>query len=110
MSVIEERRARFCAASADEGRRAPAARRLLLPAVLGVHFCWVADYGGWWNEPDFHETDTAFLLARLEELWRRVPRFKPLSVGIVLLDLVPPSGSSRTCSPPTMTGVRTCRR
>jgi hypothetical protein len=29
------------------------------------------------------------LLARLEELWQRVPRYKPLSVGVVLLDLVP---------------------
>ena len=39
---------------------------------------------------DFHETrDTGFLLARLEELWKRVPRYKPLSVGVVLLDLVP---------------------
>src|SRR5271155_619310 len=40
--------------------------------------------------PIFHETrDTGFLLARLDELWRRVPRYKPLSVGVVLLDLVP---------------------
>jgi hypothetical protein len=30
-----------------------------------------------------------FLLARLEQLWPRVPRTKPLSVGVVLLDLVP---------------------
>jgi DNA polymerase-4 len=57
---------------------------------LGVHLSWVGDLGGWWNETDFHETrDTGFLLARLEELWRRVPRYKPLSVGVVLLDLVP---------------------
>ena len=28
-------------------------------------------------------------VARLEELWQRVPRTKPLSVGVVLLDLVP---------------------
>jgi len=28
-------------------------------------------------------------LPRLEDLWRRVPRYKPLSVGVVLLDLVP---------------------
>jgi hypothetical protein len=41
------------------------------------------------DETDFHETrDTAFLLTRLEELWKRVPRYKPLSVGVVLLDLV----------------------
>jgi hypothetical protein len=33
--------------------------------------------------------DTGFLLARLEEIWQRVPRYKPLSVGVVLLDLVP---------------------
>jgi hypothetical protein len=48
------------------------------------------DLGGWWEETDFHETrDTGFLLARLEELWRQVPRYEPLSVGVVLLDLVP---------------------
>ena len=57
---------------------------------LGVHLSWVGDLGGWWEETDFHETrDTGFLLARLEELWQRVPRYKPLSVGVVLLDLVP---------------------
>jgi DNA polymerase-4 len=57
---------------------------------LGVHLSWVADLGGWWDETDFHETrDTGFLLARLEEIWKRVPRTKPLSVGVVLLDLVP---------------------
>jgi DNA polymerase IV len=57
---------------------------------LGVHLSWIGDLGGWWDETDFHETrDTGFLLARLEELWRRVPRTKPLSVGVVLLDLVP---------------------
>jgi hypothetical protein len=33
--------------------------------------------------------DTGFLLARLEEIWQRVPRYNPLSVGVVLLDLVP---------------------
>jgi DNA polymerase-4 len=57
---------------------------------LGAHLSWVGDLGGWWDETDFHETrDTGFLLARLEELWTRVPRYKPLSVGVVLLDLVP---------------------
>jgi DNA polymerase IV len=57
---------------------------------LGVHLSWVGDLGGWWDETDFHETrDTAFLLARLEEIWPRVPRYKPLFVGVVLLDLVP---------------------
>ena len=46
--------------------------------------------GGWWEETDFHETqDTGFLLARLEQALARVPRYKPLSVGVVLLDLVP---------------------
>ena len=29
------------------------------------------------------------MLARLDELWPRAPRYKPLSVGVVLLDLVP---------------------
>jgi hypothetical protein len=57
---------------------------------LGVHLSWLGDLGGWWEETDFHETrDTGFLLAHLEELWQRVPRYKPLSVGVVLLDLVP---------------------
>jgi DNA polymerase-4 len=57
---------------------------------LGAHLSWTGDLGGWWDETDFHETrDTGFLLARLDELWRRVPRYKPLSVGVVLLDLVP---------------------
>ena len=57
---------------------------------LGVHLSWVGDLGGWWDETDFFETrDTGFLLARLEEVWQRVPRYKPLSVGVVLLDLVP---------------------
>jgi DNA polymerase-4 len=57
---------------------------------LGLHLSWVGDLGGWWDETDFHETrDTGFLLARLEEIWQRVPRITPLSVGVVLLDLVP---------------------
>jgi DNA polymerase-4 len=57
---------------------------------LGLHISWVGDLGGWWDETDFHETrDTGFLLARLDELWPRAPRYKPLSVGVVLLDLVP---------------------
>jgi DNA polymerase-4 len=57
---------------------------------LGLHISWVADLGGWWDETDFHETrDTGYLLARLDELWPRAPRYKPLSVGVVLLDLVP---------------------
>jgi DNA polymerase IV len=57
---------------------------------LGVHLSWIGDPGGFWDETDFHETwDTGFLLARLDHLWRRVPRYKPLSVGVVLLDLVP---------------------
>jgi len=33
--------------------------------------------------------ETGSLLTRLEQLWLRVPGYKPLSVGIVLLDLVP---------------------
>jgi DNA polymerase IV len=57
---------------------------------LGAHLSWTGDLGGWWDETDFQETrDTGFLLARLDELWKRVPRYKPLSVGVVLLDLVP---------------------
>lgn len=59
---------------------------------LGLHLSWVGDLGGWWDEIGFLETDdTGFLLARLEHLWPRVPRYKPLSVGVVLLGLVPAS-------------------
>jgi hypothetical protein len=55
-----------------------------------LHLWWIGDLGGWRDEVRFHETgDTGFLLGRLEELWASVPRFKPLSVGVVLLDLVP---------------------
>ena len=44
---------------------------------LGLHLSWVGDLGGWWDETDFHETrDTGFLLARLEEMWQRVPRYQ----------------------------------
>ena len=57
---------------------------------LGLHLSWVGDLGGWWDEISFNETrDTGFLLACLDQLWPRVPRYKPLSVGVVLLDLVP---------------------
>ena len=57
---------------------------------LGLHLSWIGDLGGFWDEIDFHEThDTGFLLARLDQLWPRVPRYKPLSIGVVLLDLVP---------------------
>ena len=57
---------------------------------LGLHLSWLADLGSWWNEINFTETrDTGFLLRRLDRLWSEVPAFKPLSVGVVLLDLVP---------------------
>jgi hypothetical protein len=42
--------------------------------------------GGYWDEISSQETrETGFLLARLDQLWLRVPGYKPLSVGIVLL-------------------------
>ena len=57
---------------------------------LGLHLSWLSDLGSWWNETTFGETrDTAFLLARLDQLWATVTPYKPLSVGVVLLDLVP---------------------
>ncbi len=57
---------------------------------LGLHLSWVGDLGGFWDETSFNETrDTGLLLAGLERLWTGVPRYKPLSVGVVLLDLVP---------------------
>jgi DNA polymerase-4 len=59
---------------------------------LALHLSWVADLGGWWDEVSFNETrETGFLLRCLEQLWLRVPPCKPLSVGVVLLDLVPGS-------------------
>jgi DNA polymerase-4 len=59
---------------------------------VGLHLSWVGDLGGWWDETSFNETrDTGFLLGCLDQLWPRVPRTKPLSVGVVLLDLVPAS-------------------
>lgn len=57
---------------------------------LGLSLSWVGHQGSWWNDIGFQETcDTGFLLARLENLWARVPPFKPLAVGVVLLGLVP---------------------
>lgn len=57
---------------------------------LGLHLRWLGDLGSWWNETSFQETrNTGFLLARLDELWQGMPQFKPLSVGVTLLGLVP---------------------
>ena len=57
---------------------------------LGLHLSWTGDLDGWWDEVSFNETrDTGFLLGCLDQLWPRVPRYKPLSVDVVLLDLVP---------------------
>ena len=55
---------------------------------LTSHGWGITAAGG--DDIDFHETyDTGFLLARLENLWTRVPHYKPLRIGVVLLDLVP---------------------
>jgi DNA polymerase-4 len=57
---------------------------------LCLHLRWMGDLGSWSNEVSFQETrETSFLLARLEELWSGIPTYKPLSVGVTLLDLVP---------------------
>jgi DNA polymerase-4 len=57
---------------------------------LAVHLRWSGDLGDWSNETTFHETqDTGFLLRQLKRLFETVPLYKPLSVGITLLDLVP---------------------
>jgi len=57
---------------------------------LGLSLSGVSDWGKFWDEVGFHETqDTDFLLGRLTELWRKVPRMKPIKVGVVLLGLVP---------------------
>ena len=59
----------------------------------GLHLSWIGDPGGFWDEISVHATrDIGFLLACLDKLQRRVPRYKPLSVGVVLLDLVPSTG------------------
>ena len=69
---------------------------------LGLHLSWTGDLDGWWDEVSFNETrDTGFLLGCLDQLWPRVPRYKPLSVDVVLLDLVlPPSTSPIYSTPP----------
>jgi DNA polymerase-4 len=55
-----------------------------------VHLRWLGDLGDWSNETTFHETqDTGFLLRQLARLFETLPSYKPLSVGITLLDLVP---------------------
>jgi DNA polymerase-4 len=57
---------------------------------LGLHIRWAGDLGGHWDEVGFHETrETGFLLERLDGLWRAVPRYKPVKVGVVLFGLVP---------------------
>ncbi len=57
---------------------------------LGLFISWLGDRGRLWDETGFHETqDTAFLLARLEDIWRGAPEYKPIKVGVVLFGLVP---------------------
>jgi DNA polymerase-4 len=77
------------AAPPHQSRRA-AARGDYYCRRLGLHLSWVGDLSGFWNEISFNESrDTGFLLACLDRLWTGVPRNKPLSVGVVLLDQVP---------------------
>jgi DNA polymerase-4 len=78
---------------------------------LGVHLSWTGDLGGFWGETDFHETrNTGFLLARLDELWQRVPRYKPLSVGVVLLNLILAAQHQPDLFAADNAGARSCRR
>ena len=57
---------------------------------LGISLSWAGDWGRWWDETGFHETqDTDFLLQQLTKLWRHVPSKKPIKVGVVLMGLVP---------------------
>lgn len=59
---------------------------------LGLSLSWLGNNGSHWDDIGFQETcDTGFLLARLENLWGRLPPFKPLAVGVVLFGLVPAS-------------------
>lgn len=57
---------------------------------LGLSLSAAGDWGKFWNEVEFHETqETDFLSARLTKLWQQVPTIKPIKVGIVLFGLVP---------------------
>ena len=65
-----------------------------------------------WIHPEspFQPSAKIVLLARLDERWPRVPQYKPLSVGVVLLDLVPAAWHQPDLFAPTPTGARNCRR
>jgi hypothetical protein len=75
---------------------------------LGLHLSWIGDLGGFWDDISFHETrDAGFLIACLDKLWRRVPRYKPLSVDVVCSTWCQPIGTSPISS--STTGGRNCR-
>jgi DNA polymerase-4 len=57
---------------------------------LGLSLSWTGDWGHWWDEVGFHETQsTDFLLPQLLKLWRSAPRLKPVKVGVMVFGLVP---------------------
>ena len=106
-----ERRREFRAAPADQGGRAAAARRLLLPparpaSVMGRRSRRLV------GRNQFQRDARHRLSARAASTssGRGSRAHKPLSVGVVLLDLVPAARISRICSTPTTRGARNCRR
>jgi len=85
----QRRRSKLLAAPAHQSRRAAAAITTAGASAFTCHGSAISAASG--TKLASHETrDTGFLLAGLDQLWVRVPRYKPPSVGIVLLDLVPP--------------------
>ena len=102
----------FRAAPADQGGRAAAARRLLSAAASACtcHGSAISAAGG--TRSSFNETrDTGFLLGCLDQLWPRVPRYKPLSASASCCSTsCPPARTSRIYSTPPTRGARNCRR
>ena len=88
----QRRRTAFRPAPPHQGGRASAAWRAIIAAGWACTFHGSAISAAGGMRSDFtRRDDTGFLLARLEQLWPRVPRYKPMSVGVVLLGLVPAS-------------------
>lgn len=76
----------------DQARQCPLLRRRAARrgdshyCRLGLHLPRIDDPGGSWDQISFHATrDIGVLLACLDGLRRRVPRYKPLSIGVGLL-------------------------
>jgi hypothetical protein len=73
-------------------RRPSACGAAIIIASASASICHGPAISAAGDEVCFNETrDTGFLLGCLDQLWPRLPSYKPLSVGVVLLDLVPAS-------------------